>query len=437
MKMRMVLSLGMSALVFGGTVVGCTAGGGTGIAAASDRSTLVAEKAAADNARRAEKAIAKRDGAAAIEFAEAAVSLSPRSASYRMLLGQSYLQGGRFVSAAQTFADVLALSPGNGKAALNHALAKVATGDWAGARKTLDANAAIIPIGDRGLAMGLAGDPAGGVALLTQAARGPDADAKIRQNLALTFALGGQWNMARAIAAADMSPADVDRRMEEWAAFAQPQAASDQIASLLGVKASEDRGLPTALALNAPTTVPAPLEVPPVAVAVVAPVAVAPAPAPVPPTVAAIATPTTVPTLLAKINFGATREVVQPLPVSLIRADAAPSKVVAKRWPVAALTRGSWFVQIGAFRDAEVAKDGWSRATRRFAGLSAHSPTGTKFTSKAGSFYRLSIGGFSRGDADAMCRRYRAAGGDCFVRAGAGDETAQWLRPAARYAARG
>ncbi|RZM03584.1 MAG: tetratricopeptide repeat protein, partial [Sphingomonas sp.] len=205
MKIRLVLTLGLSALVFGGTMVGCTAGGGNGIASASDRNADLVAKAAADNARKAEKALARRDAGAAIRFAEAAVELSPRSAGYRMLLGQSYLQGGRFASAQQVFGDVLTLSPGNAKAALNLALAKVATGDWAGARRTLDANATVIPAADRGLAMALAGDPKGAVVLLTQVARTPEADAKVRQNLALSFALAGQWNMARVVAATDMS----------------------------------------------------------------------------------------------------------------------------------------------------------------------------------------------------------------------------------------
>lgn len=439
MKMRMVFSLGLSALVFGGTMVGCTAGGGNGIASASDRSVLVAERAAADNARKATKALAKRDGAAAIRFAEAAVALAPRSVEYRMLLGQSYLQGGRFISARQTFSDVLTLSPGNAKAALNIALAQTATGDIGAARRTLDANASIIPVADRGLAIALAGDPTGAVTLLTQAARQPGADAKVRQNLALSFALAGQWKMARLVAAADMSPADVDHRLEEWAAFA-PRAASDQVASLLGVKPSRDGGMPVALALTAPVTVvAAPAATLPVAPPVVAaaPIAIAPAAAPVAMIVPlpAVATPTAVPTLLAKVSFAPSREVVQPLPASLIRADRTPVKIVAWRpnsvAPVAAPAKGDWYVQIGAFHNAGVAKDGWSHATRRMAALSGHVPTGTAFTSKAGSFYRLSVGGFTRGDADKMCRRYRATGGDCFVRLGAGDQTAQWLRKSA------
>lgn len=433
MKIRLVLTLGLSALVFGGTMVGCTAGGGNGIASASDRNADLVAKAAADNARKAEKALARRDAGAAIRFAEAAVELSPRSAGYRMLLGQSYLQGGRFASAQQVFGDVLTLSPGNAKAALNLALAKVATGDWAGARRTLDANATVIPAADRGLAMALAGDPKGAVALLTQVARTPEADAKVRQNLALSFALAGQWNMARVVAATDMSPADVDRRIEEWAAFAQPQAASDQIASLLGVKAAADGGMPVALALNAPASVvPAAVAVEPVRTVAVEPMVV-PVPAP-------IAAPSPVPAMLAKIAFAAPSEVVQPLPVTLIRADRIPMKVfhaAQARSQIAAesAAKGNWYVQIGAFQNAGTAKNGWSQATRRFAALQGHVPTGTAFSSRTGSFYRLSVGGFSRGDADAMCRRYRDAGGACFVRAGAGDQTAQWLRkPATQLA---
>ncbi|MFX8304973.1 tetratricopeptide repeat protein, partial [Acinetobacter baumannii] len=89
----------------------------------------------------------------AIRHAEAAVGDQPQVAAYRLLLGQSYLKGGRFASARDVFADVLSLDDSNGKVALNLALAQIATGDWAGARKTLDTHAATIPVADRGLAI--------------------------------------------------------------------------------------------------------------------------------------------------------------------------------------------------------------------------------------------------------------------------------------------
>jgi cell division septation protein DedD len=89
---------------------------------------------------------------------------------------------------------------------------------------------------------------------------------------------------------------------------------------------------------------------------------------------------------------------------------------------------GNWYVQLGAFESAGVAKDAWGRATRRFAGFAGHAPNGVTFRANGEDFYRLSVGGFNRREADAVCRRYRAKGGACFVRMGAGDQMAQWVR---------
>ena len=94
---------------------------------------------------------------AAVRWAEAAVELRPQVADYRAVLGQAYLLAGRFASAHTTFNDALTLSPGDGKVALNMALAQIAEGDWTGARQTLDSNSGSIPVSDRGLAMALAG----------------------------------------------------------------------------------------------------------------------------------------------------------------------------------------------------------------------------------------------------------------------------------------
>lgn len=436
MKTRMTVSLGLSALIVGGTMVGCTAGGGQGIASASDRSVAVTEKDAAVNAAKAGKALGRHDGDDAVRYAEAAVQLSPRDAGYRMILAQSYLQAGRFVSARQAYSDVLELVPDDhamvGKAALNLALAETAAGDWATARKTLDDHASDIPVGDLGLAMALAGNPAGGVAILTQAARSDQSDAKLRQNLALSFALAGNWSAARVTAAVDMSPADVDARLAQWATFAQPQRASDQVASLLRVTPVADQGQPMALALNA--SVPMGVAVAPVAMAEIS----QPEPAPVPEVVAVAAVPMmSAPT---SVVFGPLREIVQALPVRLIRADARPTKVVVAAVKVATpvsgaapakteWTKGEWFVQFGAYENAAVAHDGWGRIQRRYAALGDLNPTGMSFTSKAGSFYRLSVGGFARGDADRLCRMVQAKGGKCFVRKDAGDSIAKWLAP--------
>lgn len=435
MHKRMTVSLGLSALVFGGTMVGCTAGGSQHLAAASDRSVAAADKAAATDIGRAQRALGRRDTAGAVRFAEAAVQLAPRNASYRLVLAQSYLKAGRFVSARQAYSDVLALGPDDratvGKAALNLALTETATGDWAAARRTLDSHAHDMPVGDLGLALALAGDPAGAVTILTQAVRNPGADANLRQNLALSFALAGNWMAARATASVDMSPADVDARLAQWAAFAQPQSASAQVASLLRVSPVADQGQPVALALSAPV---------PMGIAV-APVAVADGSAPVA-DLPVVATPSPVPGIV----FGPAQEVVQALPVATIRPAMGATKlsiaVPPRATPVrtaalAAPTRasGDWYVQFGAFENAAVAKDGWARIQRRHAALGDLSPTGTRFTSKAGTFYRLSTGGFGRADANRLCRAVRANGGQCFVRKNAGDTVAKWLAPTAMQVA--
>jgi Flp pilus assembly protein TadD len=423
MKTNMVVMAGLSALVLGGPMVGCTANGG-GVASASDRAGAVAEKNAARDAGRAQSALADKNGAAAIGFAESAVSLMPQSAEYRQLLAQSYMQGGRFRSAAQTYGEVLSLSPGNGKAALNLALAQVATGDWQAARATLGTYRAVIPAGDRGLALSLAGDTAGGIAVLTELARSTDGNAKIRQNLALSYALAGNWPAARVVATADMAPADVDARLAQWAAFAQPATSSDQVAGLLGVRAVEDQGQPVALALNA---APVPRDADPQALAAAEPAAAAVVEAPV--AVAAAETPSP----FAKVSFGPRQEVVQALPAVLLRPTGATKVALGQRsatlaYEVRKPTAGNWYVQLGAFETAGVAKDAWGRATRRFASFAGHAPNGVNFRAKGEDFYRLSVGGFSRSEAVSICRQYRAKGGACFVRVGAGDQMAQWVR---------
>ncbi|HWU72275.1 MAG TPA: tetratricopeptide repeat protein, partial [Sphingomonas sp.] len=173
------LTMGLSAVAL------CAALGGIyqGAALAGSKSSVVDDKAAATDIAKARKALADRQGNDAVRWAEAAVELRPQIADYRAVLGQAYLLAGRFASARTTFSDALTLSPGDGKVALNLALAQIAEGDWTGARQTLDSNSGSIPVSDRGLAMALAGDPISAVNLLLPVAKQPGADAKLRQNL--------------------------------------------------------------------------------------------------------------------------------------------------------------------------------------------------------------------------------------------------------------
>jgi len=428
MKTRAIMTFGVSALIMGGTMVGCTH---DGIASASTRADR-AGKLAADNAAKASSALARGNANAAVKLAETAVQAQPRNASYRVLLGGAYLKVGRFDSARQTYADAISLDPANGKAALNLALAQIGAGKWDEARATLDAHKDIIAVSDRGLAMALAGDPNGAVELLVAAARTPQADAKMRQNLALSLALAGQWQQARLVASMDLSPADVDKRIQQWATFARPKSASDQIAALLGVVPVSDPGQPAVLALNAPVSVgvasaaPAADAAPAQAVADVAPVEAAPAPQ-------AEAAPVQVASAAPVVRFAERHEVVQALPVQaakpIVAAVVRPVPVApAVIAPQPVVAKGNFFVQLGAYQNPAIARDAWGHAAQRYTAFAGKTPSGVTVNVKGKSFYRLSVGGFARADADSLCTGYRAKGGNCFVRAGAGDQAANWSR---------
>jgi Flp pilus assembly protein TadD len=440
MKLRILAGAAMSAMLFTGVMASVSHV--VAPAAAGSRTDAQADKKAAGHARKAEQAIAKKQWGKAVTLAEAAVALNPDDAGYRALLGSAYLKAGRFASAEQSFADVMTLQPDNGRISLNLALAQIAEGKWAAARDTLDAHSGTIPAADRGLALALAGDPATAVEVLTAATRAAQADVKTRQNLALAMALAGRWPEARALVGVDMTPVDADARMVQWAAFAQPRAASDQVATLLGVTPAADPGQPAALALAGAAPVVAethaPVDAfmpgraePEVETAAVEAAPVAPVPVAVAPMVAAAAP-------VAPMVTAA--PVAAPSTAQLIAAASTPYKTPLARvvkakpavaWPAVARAvsaKGSWYVQIGAFRNAAVAQDSWKGATRRFPALAAHDPFAMNASVNGATYYRLSVGGFTRADAVSLCQRYRAKGGVCFVRAGAGDQIASWYR---------
>ncbi|MCR5872017.1 MULTISPECIES: SPOR domain-containing protein [unclassified Sphingomonas] len=444
MNLRRILTVSVSALVLGAPIVGGPTLIG-GLAVASGGVETADLRRAAKEAAAATKALKKGEGQKAVTHAEAAVTLDPRNGEYRKLLGEAYLFAGRFISAAQALNEALSLDPANGRTALNLALAQIATGEWDVARQTLAMHSATIPASDRGLAMALAGDPAGAVGLLMEIARQPGADAKTRQNLALSLALAGQWQQARAIAALDLSPDQVDGRIMQWASFARPQNAYDQVAALLGVTPIADNGQPERLALAQSMTSA-------VAAARVAdPVdTYMPGPAPVEAVAAVAATAVDVaatdvaqgPSITApsgqQVVFGPRQEIVQAIPTRAVRAETSVASVGAIK-PVRAdvpsvqrFAKGSWYVQLGAYDSVGVARDAWGRLVKRTPQLKGLTPASASVSTRAGAFQRLSVGGLARADADALCRDVRSDGGNCFVRSAAGDKPASWVRSASR-----
>ncbi|MGE7207313.1 SPOR domain-containing protein [Sphingomonas sp. NPDC019816] len=411
-----------SALMLGATLTGC----------AADRRaarTVPAERAGADErataalAEQTRRILAQRDGGSAVALAERLVAAEPRRAGYRALLGQSYLLAGRFASARQAFADTLQLDPADGRSALNLSLALIAGGDGEGARVVLAQHADAIPAADLGLALALAGGD--GVRVLTAAVREPGATAKTRQNLALALALAGQWGMARMAASADMAPADVEARMQEWASFSTMNGPGDQVAQLLGVARAADTGQPVTLALNAAPSVVVVNDM--VRGLPDAPskgddgrIAASPEP------LAAPATRDALPGVEA-----AASRMVRMAP-ALVTTPALLRRAEERQ---AVHPKGEWNVQLGAFATDDGAQKAWAKLTRDHSGFTRYAPLSATVRRPEGNLYRLSIGGLTRPEADLLCRRHRDEGGECFVRAQAGDRMAHWARPGIGLAA--
>lgn len=386
------------------------------------------DKQAARLAVKAEEALKDRDAVKALQFAEGAVEFSPGNASHRALLGQAYLLAGRFASAATSFRDALALDAGQGRAALSLALTETALGRRDSARDALEQAKGNVADADYGLALALTGDLAGGVAILESAARSEGATSKTRQNLALAYAMAGRWKESQIVAAQDVPADQVLERMMKWAQFARPQAASDQVAALLGVHLAVDSGQPQRLALL--PAAPAPVAI---AAAVEQPVVEAPV---APPSVAAASVePVTVMAYAPEAAPAfAAASVAKPEPVlrpiNLPAAKPKPVMQIAavRPKPARAARTGNFVVQLGAFSSARGVEAAWTKLNARTRQLGGYTPSRTTFRSASkATIYRLSVGGFAtRAEAWKLCNEVKAKSGACFVRGTAGDAPMQW-----------
>ena len=433
MMNRTILKLAASVLIIGTM----------GVATATEVTPKMVRAAeqAADNALAALKKNRMQD---AVRYAERAVAYNPSSAEHRALLGQAYLHSGRFQSAETAFGDALRLAPDHGRAALGLSLTQIALGKNDAALASLGQARGRVPDADVGLGMALAGDKAGALAILEPAARSADANAKVRQNLALTYALSGRWAEARTTAAQDVAADQVDKRMIEWASFTRPRGTNEQVASLLGVKPVLDSGMPTQLALLEAKPEPAPVALAavepqpapePVVEVAAAPEEVAPAPVirsiDIPqPVLAPVAAPVQAkPVKVAKPYLVSAAAANTPKPF-YVKPVAAKPVLVSQ--PVA--RRGNFVVQLGAFSSEDRLERGWNNSVGKVSWLKDYAPVSTKFKNADGrSLHRLAISGFSsRIEAVNLCRKMRERGGACFVRGTAGDAPVQWVKRATK-----
>jgi Flp pilus assembly protein TadD len=378
----------------------------------------------------------------AIDLAERAVAKNPDDAGFRALLGNSYFAGGRFRSAEAAYRDSLTIYGNQPQTVLKLALVEIALGKNNDAVAVLTRSRAVLDASDYGLALALAGRTDQAIAVLDPAARQVGADATVRQNLALAHALRGDWAEAKTIAAQDVPAGQLDARIQQWMQLASPKHASDQVAALVGVTpAAVDAGQPVQLALNKSDTgqaqaavqpVPAPApqksaqtaEAPakPAFVATAAPQAIpapvlAVAPAPPPPRVGTLAA-------LAESAVSEAKSVL----ASVMHKDEAPKAAKPHR-AVATAHRGnsSTVVQLGSYGSADRVLAAWDKAARKYSALKSYAPMSARFTSPKGTFYRLSVRGFSGfSEANALCNSLKAKGGSCFVRNFAGDTPVQY-----------
>lgn len=417
-------------------------------------------------ATRAQAAIEKGEFASAISLAERAVGNTPSDAGFRALLGNAYFGGGRFASAESAYRDSLSLHPNQPALVLKLALVTIAQGKSDSAIQLLNDSRNLLDPADYGLALALAGQPQAAVGVLDNAARAVGADARVRQNLALAHALGGDWDMARTVASQDVAADQLDARIQQWMAFAKPAKASDQVASMTGVSpAAVDPGQPVKLALVRSrsdvrmaqadvTDIAAPVEAAPPLVED-APVAEAPAVDFVP------ESPADAPVVEAPAIESAPveAEVSEPAPVAV--AAAAPVAVVeqarayaeAVAAPVvkaskarkssarpglspraaslahaslpvrrAAFGASRSVVQLGAYSSRAGVSAAWAKLAAKYPALRGYSPATARFDGPNGTVYRLSVSGFeSSGNAKSMCSSLKTRGGACFVRSVAGD----------------
>lgn len=223
-----------------------------GAAPAAAQSAERTHRQAGDFYRQAGQAISENRMVDAVALLEQAVTLAPRDAGYRLLLADSYMKSGRFQSAETTYGDVVSLDPAQPRAGIGRALMQVVNGRQQDAVAQLETLNGVAAPADLGLAWALAGVPQRAVDVLEPAARSLGATPRVRQNLALAYAFGGDWERARTIASQDIAPNEIANRMSQWAALAHRAGSPEPVMAMLGVTPVQDAGQPVRIALALP-----------------------------------------------------------------------------------------------------------------------------------------------------------------------------------------
>ncbi len=426
-KSNRMLGLALTTALATVALTGCTAN--------------VAPPAQASTAK-AQEALAKGKGDKAVTHAEAAVLATPRDTAARALLGTAYIEAGRFQSAATTLTEAVSLGDASSGTLTRLALAQIAAGQQAAALATLDRHKAALDPADYGLAIALAGRPQEAVHVLGNLLRNGTNTMKVRQNLAYSLALQGDWRNARIMAAEDVAADKLGDTMSKWAVLSAPEMYQRRIADLLSVKLVQDPGQPTMLALHnfdsvdqlaaetleqdgpADTTQGGDFassfgngELPPVSESD----RPAPTLALLPSTQRAVPTRASVEPVAA-VSPGArfvSREVVQSIPaatrsVTPVARPAARAEAPAAK-PALAMASGDYRVQLGSYFSMSDAQAAWKVFLKRHPELDGAAKVITKAKVKGKIYYRVAAGGFARTSAQGLCQSVKRGGAGCLA----------------------
>lgn len=458
MNRKMLKSLALSGFVLG-VATGCS---GMGKMAEAPSRAAGAPALAAKSADKARAALEAGKPSKAVGLAEAAVAGSPRDAGFRALLGQAYLNDGRFASASAALTEAMELGATDSNTILSLTLSQIAQGKNAEAVSLLTRHRDTVPAPDLGLALALAGDAEGSLYVLGQAARAEGAEARTRQNFALALALSGRWAQARIVASQDLSLDKLEGRMAEWSKLAEQPNAQVRVAGLIGTEAQQDAGMPVRLALSNFVDTQMAAAEPVSAPAVLAGADPAPVAdyAPPPPvladagsTIRSVELPMPVRTEGGVVPV---TELPQPTPAGeMILAETAPYRaaprargegrirpaqqqalelatvLIPKAMGFDAKNPDGWAVQLGAYDSLAIAKEKWGTLKKRNNMLGNFPASSHAATIKGRTYYRLTVNGLaSRTDATSLCNQLKAQGQTCFIRAMGGGETIQWAAKA-------
>ena len=439
MNSKMILKLALSGVVIGVPTAGCANMNPFSAKGVSSVEKLA--KQADKNARRAEKYLAKGDLEKAVTYAEAAVEGDLTNAEYRGILARIYMAQGKFKSAERTLMDVMELGVSDPRTVVSLTLARIAQGRAASAISMMEANRSLISDSDFGLALALAGEEKRAVEVLTEAIRADGAGARVRQNLALAYAMDGRWREARIMASQDLAQEAVNEQISEWAHYARPGAFERRVAGLLNVTPQADAGQPVRLALTsngtgfaqaAAVNASTPVDLVPSAVRELAPVG--PAPIATSAGFAAAEKDVSVSSFpamdapLIKAPEGPVKSAMASQPKS--NATPVPSAKPASKTPVKlALAEveprqsaqrsvtGTHIVQLGAFSSSESAKAAWAKYSKNYSVLQGFGSASSTVTVDGKKLIRLAAMGFgNKSSAEAVCKSIQAKGGSCMVR---------------------